>query len=75
MLDLCEGWENVASEYRERASTSKDATGKPNPEICRAIAVGLEQCAKDVKKIIEQIPEHTVLYPSEPPDTLRTGDR
>ncbi len=73
MLDLCENWEKVANEFRERADKSKTANGTPNPEICRGIAVALEQCARDVKKIIERIPEHTVLYPSQPPDTLRTG--
>lgn len=68
MLDLCENWESVASEFRERTSKSQTADKKPNPEICRAIAVGLEQCARDVRKVIERIPEHTVLYPLTPPD-------
>ncbi len=74
MLDLCDNWESVANEFRERAAKSATANGKPNPEICRAIAVGLEQCARDVKKVIKRIPEHTVLYPEQPPDTLRTGE-
>ena len=74
ILDLCESWEKLATEYRERAAKSKTANGIPNPEVCRAVAVGLEQCARDVKKVVEQMPEHTVLYPSQPPDTLRTGE-
>jgi hypothetical protein len=63
MLDLCEYWESVATEYRNMADKSMTPNGKRNPEVCRAIAVGLEQCARDVKRIVERIPEHTVLYP------------
>lgn len=52
LINLCHNWESVANEYREKAEKSITANGKPNPEVCRAIAVGLEQCARDIKKII-----------------------
>lgn len=52
LLQLIHSWESVASEFRARAEKSKTADGRPNPEVCRAIAVGLEQCARDLRKAI-----------------------
>jgi len=67
MLDLCENWESVASEFRERAAKSQTANGKPNPEVCRSIAVGLEQCARDVRKIMGERMTQPDTEPAGPP--------
>jgi hypothetical protein len=78
LMDLVRSWESVAAEFRSRAQDSPTAAGSSNPECCRAMAVSLEQAARDLRGVVgvpASVPPPNPDAVSEPPPaTARTGE-